>query len=80
MRKESGMTRTVSSVGTIIYRNADGDRHREDGPAAIYANGNQYWYKNGECHREDGPAIVYADGTQFLYEARDRTKIVSQKT
>ncbi len=37
--------------------------HREDGPAAEYANGgSKFWYINGKRHREDGPAIEYADG------------------
>ena len=44
------------------YRN--GRRHREDGPAIIYADGSEFWYKNGKLHREDGPAIIYAGGTK----------------
>jgi len=43
-------------------------RHREDGPAVIYSNGNQEWYQNGKLHREDGPAIISNDGTQFWYQ------------
>ncbi len=45
----------------------DGKRHREDGPAIIYANGRQYWYKDGKRHREDGPAVIWPDGTQYWY-------------
>lgn len=30
--------------------------HREDGPAAIYSDGFE-WYLNGKLHREDGPAV-----------------------
>ena len=41
--------------------------HRENGPAAEYANGNKYWYLNGKYHREDGPAIEYADGDKYWY-------------
>jgi hypothetical protein len=36
--------------------------HREDGPAADYANGDQFWFLNGNLHREDGPAIEYTNG------------------
>ena len=41
--------------------------HREDGPAMIFSDGSQYWYKNGYLHREDGPAEIYPDGTQEWY-------------
>ena len=37
-------------------------RHREDGPAVEYANGNKHWFLNGKRHREDGPAVEDADG------------------
>jgi hypothetical protein len=37
-------------------------RHREDGPAIEWANGDKSWYLNGQCHREDGPAIEWSDG------------------
>ena len=42
-------------------------RHREDGPAVIYADGSQYWCLNGKRHREDGPAVIWADGSQYWY-------------
>jgi hypothetical protein len=42
--------------------------HREDGPAAIYADGTQYWYKDGKLHREDGPAIIYSYGSKYWYK------------
>ena len=48
----------------ITYYNTNGDLHREDGPAVVFANGYKAWWLNGERHREDGPATIYADGTQ----------------
>jgi hypothetical protein len=39
-------------------------RHREDGPAAEYADGSKEWYLNGKLHREDGPAIERANGSK----------------
>ena len=33
-------------------------RHRDDGPAVISNNG-QEWHKNGLLHRIDGPAIIH---------------------
>ena len=44
------------------YKN--GQLHREDGPARIWADGSQYWYLNDQLHREDGPAVIEADGSQ----------------
>jgi hypothetical protein len=42
-------------------------RHREDGPAVEWANGDKYWYRDGRRHREDGPAAEYVDGTKYWY-------------
>ena len=44
----------VDPTGITFYR--DGLRHREDGPAAILNNGDQFWYRDNTLHREDGPA------------------------
>ena len=41
----------------------NGKRHREDGPARIWSDGNRSWWINGKRHREDGPAIILANGT-----------------
>ena len=42
----------------------NGNLHREDGPAVIWATGTQEWWLNGKRHREDGPAYIGANGTQ----------------
>ena len=44
--------------------------HRDgDLPAAIAANGDQYWYKDGKLRRDsDKAAIISADGTQLWYK------------
>src|SRR6056300_236319 len=42
-------------------------RHREDGPAVEYADGDKAWYINGKLHREDGPAVEYATGYKAWY-------------
>ena len=42
-------------------------RHREDGPAIVYANGSKSWYLNGERHREDGPACEGTDSYKAWY-------------
>ena len=55
----------VYEDGTVEYRNANRKLHREDGPAVIYANGDQFYYQNGKLHREDGPAVIFANGDQY---------------
>ena len=39
------------------YYNAEGQLHRESGPAQEYGDGGKCWYLNGKYHREDGPAV-----------------------
>ena len=48
--------------GDTLWRTADGQLHRTDGPAIEWANGTREWFVDGQLHREDGPAIEYADG------------------
>ena len=56
-----------------VYNNGDrhwflNDKlHREDGPAAEYADGYKAWFINDKRHREDGPAAEYADGYKAWY-------------
>ena len=57
----------IDEYGSKIYRNQKGELHRDEGPAVIWRNGQQAWYRNGKYHREDGPAIIWADGTQFWF-------------
>jgi len=59
--------RTVDQFGNIFYTK-DEKEHREDGPAVIYPDGYQVWYKEGLIHREDGPAIIRADGRREWYK------------
>ena len=53
--------------GNKRYYNAEGQKHREYGPAVIWADGSQIWFLNGQKHRVDGPAAIYADGSQEWY-------------
>ncbi len=60
--KLQGYTIAVNSDLALWLLN--GNYHREDGPAVIWANGTQEWHLNGKRHREDCPAYIGADGTQ----------------
>jgi len=51
----------VNPFGTK-YWYKDDKRHREDGPAIEWADGEKHWFKDGTLHREDGPAVEEADG------------------
>ena len=53
--------------GSNVWRNSQGQQHRIDGPARIWANGTQWWYHNGQLRRTDGPAVIDADGTQARF-------------
>ena len=44
-----------------------GVRHRDNGPAIIFASGTIEYRKDGKLHREDGPAIEWSDGTKSYY-------------
>jgi hypothetical protein len=50
-----------------VYKDENGQWHREDGPAGEYPNGTKIWYWHGEFHREDGPAVEYPSGTKYWY-------------
>ena len=50
--------------------NLNGQLHRLDGPARIYANGDQEWWVRGLLHRLDGPAVIWFDSGDVYY-ARD---------
>ena len=50
-------------------------RHRLDGPACEYADGDKCWYVDGKRHRLDGPAFEWSDGDKCWYvdDKRHRT-------
>jgi len=50
------------------YKFGTTERHRLDGPAIEYSNGDKFWYQNGERHRLDGHAIEYANGSKLWYQ------------
>ena len=58
----------TDSNGSKIWKNKEGQVHRTDGPAIIYADGTQVYYIEGQWHRTDGPAVIYPDGTEFYLQ------------
>ena len=45
----------------------NGERHRVDGPAIEYTDGEKHWFLNGERHRIDGPAVEHINGSCHWY-------------
>jgi hypothetical protein len=72
-----GGTKEVKDFGSLgysfrivtTYRDAEGNIHRENGPAKIieYADGfsDQFWYIKGVQHRDDGPALIERHRTTY---------------
>ena len=58
------LTRTVSKMGVIRYKNHLDQLHRVHGPAIICDDGSKEWYLDGNRHRTDGPAVIRSDGQQ----------------
>ena len=54
----------IDEFGTKIWKNSEGQWHRDnDLPAIIWNNGDCYWHQNGILHRDnDLPAAIWADG------------------
>lgn len=50
------------SVAGAKWWYKDNDRHRVNGPAAVYLDGFCAWWRYGLLHRTDGPARIWADG------------------
>lgn len=60
--------RCVNYDGNIHYYDDEGRLHREDGPAIVFNNGGERWFRHGHLHREDGPAVVEPDGYMVWYQ------------
>jgi hypothetical protein len=58
----------VDARGTVRHFNAQGQLHREYGPAIVYADGTRTWYQNGMWHRLDGPAVEFPNGRREWYQ------------
>lgn len=56
----------------VAYYDPDMLPHRVGGPAIIYSDGFECWYKHGKIHRIGGPAITYPDGSVEWYENDER--------
>lgn len=75
--------RTIERGGRRICYKLDGQAHRTDGPAMIWKDGTEFWYKNGKKHRTsvngihvcDGPAVTYRNNYKVYYEGDNKYKL-----
>jgi hypothetical protein len=58
----------INDLGTTTWRDANGNYHRDDGPAVERTDGTKVWSQHGVRHRDDGPAIEWAHGTHEWYQ------------
>ncbi len=63
-----GSRREVASNGIVRWYDADGQLHRDGGPAVEHADGTTTWYQHGQLHRDDGPAVEWPDATRWWYQ------------
>jgi len=59
--------RVLDAHGERWYLN--GERHREDGPAVVWADGSKFWYIDDKRHRLYGLAVEYANGRKWFFIA-----------
>ena len=61
---------TLDRLAGIIERwyDSDGNYHRDDGPAIIYASGHKAWLQHGRFHQDNGPAVIQANGDTEWYQ------------
>lgn len=73
---DPGFTRIQATDRFFYFLDANGENHRDNGPAAISKGrvtpGTGEWYKHGKLHREDGPAVrvsqSYPSFDEWWYE------------
>ena len=56
--------------GSVFWIDDEAWFHRVDGPAAVYADGGQFWCRQGLYHFAHGPSDLCADGRLRWYEDR----------
>ena len=65
--------RRYDRSSTVRWIDDEGFYHREDGPAVVWDDGEQYWARRGRSHFAYGPSILYADGTlAWCEDGRER--------
>lgn len=61
--------------GNVSWHDADGNYHRDGGPALIETDGSKLWFRHGELHRIDGPAVMSANGYNAWFQNGKRHRL-----
>lgn len=69
----------TSQDGVKRWFDEKGVLHREGGPAIVWPDGTQMWFKNGKRHRENGPAVEYPSGNVGWYLDGDKVEPFNKK-
>lgn len=73
LRPNQHCSLTISNQGQHVWINSLGQLHRvdadgnQDGPARIWASGEEGWFLNGYRHRLGGIAMILTDGEERWY-------------
>jgi hypothetical protein len=71
MKMISGSPRYFSGTfyDYVVWYDARGEKHREDGPAVVRSDGSLFWYRHGVAHRLfKKPAVLECNGrSRWLY-------------
>ena len=54
--------------GWVHWLDDEGRRHRLDGPAEVWADSSQWWYRRDRFHFAHGPADLWPSGSMAWYE------------
>lgn len=65
----------IAADYSVRYYNAQGQLHREYGPAIEYTDGSRAWLQNGQLHRLDGPAVEWPDGRREWWQNGHRHRL-----
>lgn len=60
--------REVKRSGMVMWSDELGRPHRINGPAIVFPNGSEQWYRHGELHREGGPAMIWVGDSEAWFQ------------
>ena len=60
--------RAYYHYGVVRWLNDEGRCHRLDGPAEVWADSSQFWWRHGRYHFAHGPADLCYGGMLLWYE------------
>lgn len=53
-----------------VFRDSEGRKHRDHGPAVLTASGRREWWREGKLHRKHGPAVIGAEQAAWYLDGK----------